>query len=350
MKPITLTEDAKILIIRRDNIGDLLLTTPLIHSIREKYPKTRIDLFVNSYNAPIIKYNNDVNSVYTYTKGKHNKTRTLFRIYIDKAKTILRLRKNLYDLIILTRTKNPTRDHQLASFIRPNKILLFSNGFHSKTSKHLDHTVQNPWSGTLHLVEELHHLANAIGINRAPGPLILNVKDRHSRKQPTRLWPPQTVGIHISSRKPSQRWPIDHFSELMDQLHSKREVKQFLIFWSPGPEDHPQHPGDDANLGRLLGLTDHLPVQPYQTLAIEDLVTGLSIVDIVICSDGGAMHIAAALEKPILCFFGNSDPVVWHPWKVPYQLLQPGSLNVRDISVDNAVSAWDRLNEQLSAI
>jgi heptosyltransferase-3 len=63
----------------------------------------------------------------------------------------------------------------------------------------------------------------------------------------------------------------------------------------------------------------------------------------VVCSDGGAMHIAAALGKPILCFFGKSDKTRWYPWKASYVLLQPPSLNVADIGVDEAAHAFDQL-------
>lgn len=55
------------------------------------------------------------------------------------------------------------------------------------------------------------------------------------------------------------------------------------------------------------------------------------------------MHIAAALGKPILCFFGKSDKTRWYPWKAPHVLLQPPSLNVADIGVDEAARAFDQL-------
>jgi len=55
------------------------------------------------------------------------------------------------------------------------------------------------------------------------------------------------------------------------------------------------------------------------------------------------MHIAAALGKPILCFFGNSGAARWRPWGVPYVLLQPPSLNAADISVDEAYAGYERL-------
>ncbi len=58
---------------------------------------------------------------------------------------------------------------------------------------------------------------------------------------------------------------------------------------------------------------------------------------------GGALHIAAALGKPILCFFCDLDATRWRPWDVPHVLLQPPSLNAADISVDEAHAGYDRL-------
>jgi ADP-heptose:LPS heptosyltransferase len=52
------------------------------------------------------------------------------------------------------------------------------------------------------------------------------------------------------------------------------------------------------------------------------------------------MHIAAALRKPILCFFGDSPASYWHPWGVPYRLLQPESRNASDITVDEALASF----------
>jgi len=82
---------------------------------------------------------------------------------------------------------------------------------------------------------------------------------------------------------------------------------------------------------------------PIPTGTLIELATGLSLVDIVICSDGGAMHIAAGLNKPIVCLFGDSSPDRWHPWFVPYKLLQKPSQNVSDIEVDEVIQALNKL-------
>ena len=76
---------------------------------------------------------------------------------------------------------------------------------------------------------------------------------------------------------------------------------------------------------------------------LSELIAGLSLCDAAVLSDGGAMHVAAGLGKPLVCFFGNSPAERWHPWGVPYELLQKPSRDVSDIRVDEAAAAFGRL-------
>lgn len=55
---------SKILFIRRDNIGDLICTTPAIHTVRKEYPDAKIGILVNSYNADAIINNPDIDEIY----------------------------------------------------------------------------------------------------------------------------------------------------------------------------------------------------------------------------------------------------------------------------------------------
>jgi ADP-heptose:LPS heptosyltransferase len=128
----------------------------------------------------------------------------------------------------------------------------------------------------------------------------------------------------------------------MRRLHAARNAA-FMLFWSPGDSRNPWHPGDDDKARAVLEQLRGIPVVGYPTERLEDLIAALSLCERVICSDGGALHIAAALGKPILCFFGDSDAIRWRPWGVPHVLLQPPSLNAADISVDEAYAGYDRL-------
>ena len=64
------TETPNILVIRRDNIGDLVCTTPLITALRQRFPKAWIGALVNSYNARVLDGNPDQDEVFIYTKER----------------------------------------------------------------------------------------------------------------------------------------------------------------------------------------------------------------------------------------------------------------------------------------
>ena len=56
----------KILVIRRDNIGDLVCTTPLFQALRKRFPDAYLCALVNSYNLAVLENNPDVDRVYAF--------------------------------------------------------------------------------------------------------------------------------------------------------------------------------------------------------------------------------------------------------------------------------------------
>jgi ADP-heptose:LPS heptosyltransferase len=156
--------------------------------------------------------------------------------------------------------------------------------------------------------------------------------------------PGPAVAVHISARRPAQRWPADRFAELIRALRAQHGAR-ILLLWSPGPPDHPQHPGDDAKAAEILGLLG--PADPavaaYPTARLESLIGALAGCDRVVCCDGGAMHLAAAAGKPIVALFGDSPVERWRPWGVPHRIVRPESRNVADVSVAQVLAAFAEL-------
>jgi heptosyltransferase-3 len=337
----------RILVIRRDNIGDLVCTTPLIHAIRQGLPDARIDALVTSYNAPILAGNPDVDHVYTYTKAKHRGEtgQGLFGVYLRRLRMLLALRRERYDFVVLANIGFSPRPVQLAKWIAPRHVVGFVEPG-SRWAATLDLGVP-PDAVPRHQVEGLFRLLAPLGLIGQPGPARVFPDPARVRSVRQKLGEPTgnspTVAVHLSSRLPSQRWPADRFAALIRELHAAHPDLRFALFWSPGSEANSMHPGDDEKAAKVLAATEGLPVVAFPTQALDELVAGLSSCDAMICSDGGAMHIGAALGKPIVCFFGDSDATHWHPWAVPHLLLQPKSRNVADIGVDEARAAFDRL-------
>jgi len=325
----------KILIIRRDNIGDLLCTTPAIHALRKAHPKCYIVVFANSYNAPILDNNPDIDRVEVYTKAKHRaKNKSLLSVYIDKLKKIYRLRKEQFDYAIVASSSERVREWSLAKLCKPKSIVGYVQN--KIKPRECDTGLDLP-AGNLHEVEYVFNLFKIFNVSVPIPPMQLYVDQAMANS--SSLNTSLTVGIHISARRVKQRWPIENFVNIIKKINSEFKAN-FLIFWSPGSIDNLKHPGDDEKALELLELCIDEPVELYKTDTLKELIIGLSSCQYVICSDGGGMHIAAALSKPIVCLFGDSSATHWHPWRVKYKLLKSSSNNVSDISTIDVVNSF----------
>lgn len=341
----------KILIIRRDNIGDLVCTTPLIQSLRQQSPLARIDILVNSYNLAVVSDNPDLDQVYAYTKAKHkDSNQSSGWIYWQRLRLYWQLFGNRYDYVILADTTFSGRALSMARLMRPKHIIGFAPS--GRPAKGLDIPIC-PAAADLHAVEQLAALLQPFNINGHPPKLKL-APQAHQLQQACRDLKDflasnadkPLIGFHISARKPSQRWQTEKFIALAQQLHLEHEAR-ILLFWSPGDENNPRHPGDDQKARAIIEGCRHLPLHAFATHHLTQLIAGLSLVDQLICSDGGAMHIAAGLGKSIICFFGQSNLSQWHPWGVPYIALQPKSQLVADIQICEVIDAYNRLNQSI---
>ena len=343
------TAPKSILVIRRDNIGDLVLTTPLLTALRRRYPDAYLALLVNSYNAPAVAGNPDVDDIFAYTKGKHADGSRL-RAYWDRLRLIWRLRRQRFDYIILPNGGFAARALSFAHRLAPRHIVGFV-GDAGQTAG-IDCPIVHADGARLHETEDIFRLLAPLDVS-GPIPGLTVVPDAALAQAIAADLAPAfraaqgpVFALHLSARKEKQRWPVERFAELARRLHAAHGAR-FLVFWSPGDENNPFHPGDDGKAARLLADLADLPVAPVRTDALAELIAGLSLADLAILSDGGAMHLAAGLGKPIVCFFGNSPAARWHPWGVPYELLQKASEDVGEISVEETLTAVERLLEKL---
>jgi len=326
----------KILVVRRDNIGDLVLTTPVFRALRERFPGASLEALVTSYSAPILEKHPDVDRVHAYTKSKHTgSSGAAFTAWAGRLRQMVSLRDERFDYVILPAPGFHPRSIRLARFLGPGHVVAFLPP--GMTVRGVDLPADDSGRYRRHHLESTYFALTALGIDGPPPAPRLAVP-----VPPRRAGAPLTIGVHVSARRPRNRWPEGHHGALIRELHA-RFGAQFRLYWAPGAEDDPRHPGDDGKARRILAHSRPASVQPVATHRLSDLVASLASCDVVVCSDGGAMHVAAALGKPVVCFFGDSDAAHWHPWAVPYRLLQPASRDASDVPAAAAVEAFEDL-------
>lgn len=335
----------KILVVRRDNIGDLICTTPLLAALRRRHPEAWIGALVNSYNAPVLDRNPDLDAVFAYHKLKHlDAGESALAALGKRAGMLWRLRQMRLDVVVLATPGLATRGLTLARWLKPRRIAGFDDG--SARSAALDLRVALSSLDTRHEVEQVFALAELFGVEGGAPALVL-VPDPRETENARALFaarPGRRIAVHISARRRAQRWPAKCFAELIRRLISEH-LAQPMLLWSPGPPDHPQHPGDDDKAAEVLHAIgpDRAAVIRYPTTRLSSLIGALAACDEVICSDGGAMHLAAALGKPIVALFGDAPVERWRPWGVRYRIVRPESRDVADAPVAAVVAAYAQI-------
>jgi len=351
LKLNTLIEQPRILVIRRDNVGDLVCATPLIAALRQRYPRSHIAALANSYNAAVLDGNPDLDAVHAYTKLKHRERGdSWLAVLVRRYRTLASLRRERFDCVLLAKSGFDRHGLALARQIRPRQIVGFAPPDEPRAKAITVPVAPLPYE-ELHEVEVIMKLGAPLDVGTSPGSLriftsperVAAWRARFPRlaQRGDRPW----IALHISAREPGRVWPVENFISLIKILNAG-----IVLLWAPGPADDPRHPGDDARAAAIATRAGaDVMLIPAKTASLGDLAAVLSLCDGFIGADGGAMHIAAGLGLPVVALFENLPYKKrrWHPWQVPYEMVCPETRDIADISVDQVAQAWTRLARRI---
>lgn len=325
----------RILLACGGGVGALVCATPLIRALREQLPEAHLAALVSRDNAAVLAGNPDLDAVSCYAEAKHRRRgESLMRVCLDRLRMIGGLRNERFDWLLLPGAARGAAPG-IARWIGAARVLVRD---------------RQDAAGGEHEVEQCCHLLVRMGL-RYQRPALRLVADPAEvaltvdRMQ--KAWggqPPTVIGLHVSAREPSGRWPAERFAELARRLYSARRAR-IVLLWAPGRAGDARRPGDDDRARAIYRAVPDVPMLRLRTARLEELIAALAACDSVICSNGGAMHLAAALGKPVVCLFGDSSAERWHPWGTRHGLLQPASRDVREVSIDEVLAAYERVTE-----
>lgn len=291
----------KILIIRLDALGDVMLTRLAIHSLRCHFPEARIDLLVSEEYAPLLRKDAAVNRVLPF---KHSWFRSPINLKAlqEAFSWSHELRKERYDvgidfrgdlrnILLLTLAGIPTK---LAYGQTGGKFLLTFCADDSKKQ---------------HRVLIHQNLLGYFGIKNFPSRAGFNISqaDKHrfmeSFDEPLEGYEQPRIVIHPGAAYPSKRWPAEKFKQLIEKILRENVGTLFLIGTQEEKELFPV-----ASLpGKLLDLRGRTH--------LEDLPVLLEQCRLFIGNDSGPAHLAAAHDlELIILFSGTNDAEIWRPW------------------------------------
>ena len=292
----------RILISRTDRIGDVLLSTPVIKALRDKFPQAYISMMVTPYAKDIIEGNPYLDEVVIYDKdGKH-------KSWLRSLKFVSKLKKKKFDLAIIL---HPTNRVHLLTFLASIPVRLgykrkfgFLLNFGKKHEKQL---------GLKHEAEYNLDLVSDLGVTGNCGDLFVPIK-QESEQYVEELFKKEGINrtdkilaINPGASCVSKIWPAERFAKVAEIL---AKLYNFKIVILSGPKD--MHLAD-----KIADEIKDKTINLAGKISVSQLVSILKRCALFISNDSGPVHIASALGTPVISIFGRNQPGLsfrrWRP-------------------------------------
>jgi heptosyltransferase-3 len=284
-----------ILVITLSNVGDAVMTTPVMAALHHKYPHAYMDIVTDARAAPLFShcpYRRDI-----ILKDKRAGWQGL-------AALVKRLRATRYDLVVDLRTDG------LSLLLRARRRLT-RRGTRSKAG----HAVERHFS----VIQQREQLS---GIPR-PCVWLSATEQEFAAQALAGLSGNRWLALGPGARWEGKCWPAENFAALANRLQGDTDA--VILLGNPAEQDSCARIA--ANLAlpclNLAGMTDLL-----QASAILQRAT------LFIGNDSGLGHMAAAAGTPTVTVFGPGDPLRYHPWHPRARWIQRPTRSVSDVTVD----------------
>lgn len=320
----------RVLAVRLDNLGDVLVTTPAIHAIKESLPDAEITLLASPVGAQVGRLNPDLADVIVYQSPQMDPWAELPQDSAREQRMIALLKERQFDAaIIFTSFRQSSLPQAYLCYLAdiPLRAAASIDGPGSLLTTRHKHPER-----MMHEVERGLDLVGVLGLHTTERDLVLRVPQPlpacqlapddpsapllgriqstlEQRQRPV-------VVIHPGCTMPARTYPWELFAAVAELL--VQQLDALVVLTGVASEQelvariHAQIRPDLRNA--VLPLAGALPFAVFCAL--------VEAADLTITNNTGPMHIAAALKTPVVALFAlTNPPAQWGPWQVPHRQL-----------------------------
>jgi ADP-heptose:LPS heptosyltransferase len=311
----------KILVIDFGQLGDVVLSLPALHAIRDRFPKALITVAVGKPGAEVVELSGYADSTLVVDRVALRdgpKLVSLARI----ARLVQTVRRSQFDFVIDLHSLSETN---LLGFLsgapkrlysrRPTRSLDFLANFRPRPPVEVDHRQR-------HLIDRYLDVLIPLGVKDADR--LPHLKTRAADDAAIEKILKQAhadigiplVGLFPGAGHPSRRWPLERFAELADFLARNDHVR-ILVFL--GPEE------------RALGHDIRRQFPPgtlvLDRLNIPQVAAAQARLAVFVSNDTGPMHIASAVGTPVVLLLDKRAPHTYLPQGNRHQIVYTGAID-----------------------
>jgi len=296
----------RILVIRLDPIGDLVLSLTVVHTLKRAYPEATIDLLATPTSAKVITIDPHLAGVILYDPNLWRRPGALIKSknWRDLRRLLAALHARHYDLAIslygswaatLAVLSGAKRRVGYGAESFPGFMTDSVPGRHWEAGDHL------------HEVDYCLKLAQAAGATVTPADRVPHLTvDPRAQAEVAQMLAEEgiqsgklLIACHVcSSNGQSKRWPIPYWTALLDRL-IREQGAQIVLTGAPN------------DLPLIERVTNHMQehaVNLAQKTSLAQLAALLQRANLLITGDSGPMHIASAVGTPLIAVHGPTDP------------------------------------------
>ncbi|MFC1632054.1 lipopolysaccharide heptosyltransferase II [Candidatus Omnitrophota bacterium] len=281
----------RILVLKISALGDVILAIPSLRALRERFPHAEISVLVARDFKPILQNCPYINHILEFPSEKL------------KVSELWQITKGLRraDFNIVVDLQNNRKSHLLAYLSAGNRRYGYNNG---KLSFLLNHKAKEA-KAAISPVEHQARTLRLLGIETVSQDLELwpEEKDRIwaedflKSQQKDKTLPLVGLNLQASPEWGSKNWPIENFAELINRL---RQSGMQVVITGKGQQQYLAE--------KLAALASGNFINAVGQTEILQLASLIKRCDVYITGDSAPLHVAYAMQTPVVALFGPTDP------------------------------------------
>lgn len=294
-KVVSLQNAKKILLLRQDRIGDVLVSVPFLKRLKALLPNTEIDIVLSHRNKSAFFTISDlVDNKFILRKG--------IKGYI---KLLTEVRKNDYDIVIDMLDNASSTSSILTRFTNAKAKL----GFDKKNRKVYSHIVEIPNKQENHIIERLNSLLLPFYGSVTNEESMSYDLSAESKTEAVKLLGEKSqkirFGINLSGSNASKNWGTGNYIGFLKALETVTDEVEVKVFTTKSNE---------KQLDEITKIYPNIAA-PFVN-SFEKFTAMISTCDIVLTPDTSVVHICSAFDIPCIALYTYSDnPNVGMPWE-----------------------------------
>jgi heptosyltransferase-3 len=311
----------KIIILKRDKLGDLLLTTPMLQLLKYFFPEAKLAVIAPESSAWILKDAPFIDELYSYPKPKSFNFKGIIAL-IKQVNIFLKIRSEKYDVAIAAGGDYSHRAVKRLLWMKARRTISYV------PKNIMVRGITDPIIELNSLKKRLHESLRMIELIK---PIIYSnkpLKHFNVYYNPSQDWlekaqyflakhqleNKQYIVFGLGARRAKKQASEEQIIEAAKFVYRKYKMKTILV-WTPGSKNNKDYPGDDEIAYKIL---EKAPKEIIPLRAPLDLTIGVIwLGQKSIFPDSGLMHFAAASPGGVIGLFAETNisphPKQWGP-------------------------------------